>query len=85
MRAIQFGLAIGLTTLALAAASPAQAQFMTNYPVIIVPPPPAENMIRPKADPRKPTRPAAPSAPSPPQESSPPQGSDIYQGRTRIR
>ena len=80
MRAIHFGLAIGLATLGLAAQ--AQAQFMTNYPVIIVPPPPAENMIKPKPASPKP-RPPASNAPSPQQDS--PEGSDFYQGRTRVR
>jgi hypothetical protein len=35
----------------LLAAVPAQAQFMTNYPVIIVPPPPAQNVVVPRPSP----------------------------------
>ena len=43
------GLAAGLA-LAVAATAPAQAQFMTGpYPVIIVPPPPAQNLVVPQA------------------------------------
>ncbi len=43
MKAQVFAAAAGLAT-ALAASAPADAQFMGNYPVIIVPPPPAQNL-----------------------------------------
>ncbi len=48
-----FALAAGLA-FAVAANAPAKAQFMSSpYPVIIVPPPPAQNLILPRPAPRQ--------------------------------
>jgi hypothetical protein len=66
--------------LAVAANAPAKAQFMSSpYPVIIVPPPPAQNLIMPKYAPRQdqPAKPASPEAP-------PPDLGKCYQGRAKL-
>ncbi len=79
MRAQAFAAAAGLA-IAFAASNPADAQFMGNYPVIIVPPPPAQNLVLPKPAPR----PAKPSTSAPPPEASAPQVQCRYQGQTRV-
>jgi hypothetical protein len=77
-RAVRFlaGLA-----LAYGVSGPAQAQFMSNYPVIIVPPPPAQNLVlppKPKLAPRA-AQPAPPSD-APAQA----QGPCHFQGQTKV-
>jgi len=79
MRAQVFAAAAGLAT-ALAASAPADAQFMGNYPVIIVPPPPAQNLVLPKPAPK----PSQPSRANPPPEAPPPNQGNCYQGRTKV-
>jgi hypothetical protein len=81
MKAKTARLAAGLT-LALAANSPAEAQFMSSpYPVIVVPPPQLQNPIVPKP---------APKRDQPPQTTAPPPDSPrrdlgrCYQGRTNV-
>ncbi len=70
------GLALGC-----AASAPAQAQFMSGYPaVIVVPPPPAQSMVMPKRP-----QPAPPIAPPPPADQPAPNLGQNYQGRTRVR
>ncbi len=79
MKAKVFGLAAAL---ALAASAPADAQFMGgNYPVIIVPPPPAQNLVLPRPAPKPATK---PSTSAPPPEASAPQIQCHYQGQTRV-
>ncbi len=67
---------------ALGATAPAEAQFMTNYPVIIVPPPPAQNMIVPRPSPTtgQSNRQFPPSPDSSPTDSS----QCTYQGRLKV-
>jgi hypothetical protein len=67
--------------LALGAGTPAAAQFMTNYPVIIVPPPPAQNLILPPKPAPKPAQ-AKPSAPDATNAPAPIQCH--YQGQTKV-
>jgi hypothetical protein len=80
MKAKAFGLA---ACLAFGGGAPAEAQFMTNYPVLVVPPPQAQTLVMPpKPNPKPaPPKPDA-SAESPPTPNSPP--GCYYQGRTRI-
>jgi hypothetical protein len=80
MKARHLGLATGLA-IALAAGGPAQAQFMTGpYPVIVVPPPPAQNFVLPKPRPVQ-----QPNAAVPPPDAPPPgQVQCHYEGRTRV-
>ena len=67
--------------LALGAGTPAEAQFMTNYPVIIVPPPPAQNLILPRASPTT----TQLNRQSPPPPNSPTDTSQCtYEGRTKV-
>jgi hypothetical protein len=70
------GVALGL-------AAPAQAQFMSGaYPVITVPPPPAQSMVMPA---RPKPRPAPPVVAAPPPDASPPQQLHCqYHGQTRV-
>ena len=64
--------------LAVAASAPAEAQFMSSpYPVIIVPPPPAQNLIMPKY----PSKPAQPAKPAPPPEAPPPDLEQVLPGQ----
>jgi len=65
----------GLASLA-GANAPARAQFMSNYPVFVVPPPPAQNLVVP---PRSNSR----SPPKSNSQSPPPQQSQEYHGQTR--
>jgi hypothetical protein len=62
------------------AVAPADAQFMSGaYPVVVVPPPPAQGFVMPKRPkPQQPQNVQAPPAPDPGL-------SQDYQGRTRIR
>ena len=64
---------------ALAASTPASAQFMTNYPVIVVPPPPAQNIVVPKPKPSQAPKPNPPAA-----SSASPEIKCRLQGQTRI-
>jgi hypothetical protein len=74
------GFAIALTAIALGATCPAWGQFMSNYPVIIVPPP-AQNYATPKPTPKR----AAPDKPKPPPDSAQdPPVRPHYQGRTLV-
>ncbi len=67
--------------LAVAANAPAKAQFMSSpYPVIIVPPPPAQNLVMPKYAPRQ----DQPAKPASPPEAPPPDLGKCYQGRARL-
>ena len=69
--------------LAALAAGPANGQFMSGtYPVIVVPPPPAQNMVMPKKPKPPPAQPAAPQPPQAPTE--PPQLTCRWQGQTRV-
>ena len=66
---------------AVVAASPAEAQFMTGpYPVIVVPPPPAQNYVIPRPSPAQTPRPDAP----PRDASGPPEIKCYYQGQTKV-
>jgi hypothetical protein len=65
---------------ALGAGTPAKAQFMTNYPVIIVPPPPAQNLILP---PKPASRPAQ-AKPTPDATNAPAPIQCHYQGQTKV-
>src|SRR5208283_3317081 len=78
-------LRLAAASLALAvAAAPAEAQFMSNYPVINVPPPPAQNFVLPPKPKPPAPRPDA-SAQSPATTpNSPEPGQCSYQGRTKI-
>jgi hypothetical protein len=80
MKSKILGLAAGFA-LVVAANAPAEAQYMSNYPVIIVPPPPAQNLSLPKPAP-KPAQPAT-TAP-PPASPPPPDQSKCYQGRAKL-
>jgi hypothetical protein len=74
------GLAAALA-FAVAAAPPAEAQFMTGpYPVIVVPPPPAQNYVIPRPSPAQTPRPDAP----PRDASGPPEIKCYYQGQTKV-
>jgi hypothetical protein len=78
-KAKTLSLAAGLA-LAVAMNAPSEAQYMSSpYPVIIVPPPPAQYPIVPK-----PTRERArpPKSAAPPPDSSPPNRGNCYHGRT---
>ena len=79
MKAKLLGAAAGLALL-IAASAPAKAQFAApSYPVIIVPPPPAQGLVMPKPPKPPPPKPNPPAdAQSPPSE-----GSQCYSGRTR--
>ena len=70
-RILCLGVAAAITVIA---SPPALAQFMTgNYPVVIVPPPPAQNLVVPKSKPVQAPKPV---------------GSGLhchYQGQTRSR
>ena len=75
-------MAFGFVAVALAASAPARAQFMTNYPVIIVPPPPAQNTYAPRVvAPRKPAE-TAPAKPQDDQATTSPRCR--YMGQTRV-
>jgi len=76
---LKLAASIAVASLAwLGANAPARAQFMTNYPVIVVPPPPAQNLILPKSNSRSAPRPNV--APQTPQQL---QQSDQYHGQAR--
>ena len=72
------GLALGAL-----AAGPANAQFMSGtYPVIVVPPPPAQSIVIPRKPKPQSAQPVAPQPPPAPAE--PPQVTCRYQGQTRV-
>ena len=73
------GAVVGLAH-AVVAGAPAHAQFMSSYPVVIVVPPPAQNLVMPKSAPK----PIKPSTSAPTSAASPPDLSQCYQGRTRV-
>jgi hypothetical protein len=79
MNSKAFG-AVAALALPVVAGAPAHAQFMSGYPVVIVVPPPAQNLVMPKPA-RKPIK---PSTSAPPSAASPPDLSQCYQGRTRV-
>ena len=56
--------------------TPVHAQFMTNYPVIVVPPPPAQNLFVPKPQPIAPK-------PTPAPATGQTQQTEGYHGQTR--
>ena len=51
MKAKGFGLAACLALACGGASAPAEAQFMTSYPIIVVPPPQVQTVIVPKSSP----------------------------------
>jgi len=76
------GVMVGLALGAISASGPVQAQFMPNYPVYIVPPPPAQNLVLPR--PPKPHPKAVQPAPAPPPPDAPvPDLSQCYHGQQR--
>ena len=75
------GSSAGLVMVALGAACPAQAQFMTGYPAVIVVPPPAQNY----AVPKRAGQPAAPDKLKAFVDDPDPAPTQRYQGRTLIR
>jgi len=80
MKAKVLGAAAGLA-LAVAANTPAEAQFMsTPYPVIIVPPPPAQSLVMPKPA----AKPAQPAKPAPSPDTPAPDMGKCYQGRAKL-
>jgi len=84
IKAKAFCLAAGLALVLGATAPPAEAQFMSNYPVIIVPPPPAQNLVlppKPKPPAPKPDASAQSPATTP---DTPAPGQCYYQGKTRV-
>jgi hypothetical protein len=84
MKTKAFRIAGGVALLALGAPLPACAQFFSNYPVIIVPPPPAQNLVMPQKPAPKPA-PAKPSASAPPPDTpNGPNATQCYQGRTKV-
>ena len=74
-----FGAVAGLA-LSVVSGAPAYAQFMSSYPVVIVVPPPAQNLVMPKPAPK----PIKPSTSAPPSAAPPPDTSQCYQGKTRV-
>jgi hypothetical protein len=80
MKARIVGLAAGLA-IAFGVNVPAQAQFMTNYPVIIVPPPPAQNLVIPRSMQKQAPPKPLPASPAP---NAPPQVQCHFQGQTRV-
>ena len=77
MKANICGLSMIGALIPLGAPFPAHAQFFSNYPVIVVPPP-AQNYVLPKP-PKPPDKPKAPDT-----TTSEPAPSQSYQGRTRV-
>ena len=73
------GVMATLALIALGATVPARAQFMSNYPVIIVPPP-AQNLVAPRPAPKQTT----PDKPKPSANPPAPPPAPAYQGRTQI-
>jgi hypothetical protein len=81
MKANAIRFASGVALFAFGSAFPAYGQFISNYPVIIVPPP-AQDYVLPKPAPRSPPpAPARPKPPDAPAQSAPP---GHYQGRTFV-
>jgi hypothetical protein len=81
MKTSAFRFAVGVALLDFAALSPASAQFSGNYPIIIVPPPPAQNYVSPKPAPKPPPDKPKP-ADTPAQAAPAPKGH--YEGRTFV-
>jgi hypothetical protein len=82
IKARVFRLAAGLALALGGAAAPAEAQFMTNYPVIIVPPPAQNLVLPPKPKPAAPQPDASAQSPNTPNTPGP--GQCYYQGKTRV-
>ncbi len=80
MKTRAFRIAGGVALLALGAPFPACAQFISNYPVIIVPPPPAQNYVLPKPAPKA----LRPEKPKPAEAPNGPDVSQCYAGRTKV-
>ena len=74
---LRFAAAATVAGLALlmGAGAPARAQFFSNYPVVVVPPPPAQNLILPKRSAPKPNPTQTPQPPA--------QRSEEFHGQTR--
>jgi hypothetical protein len=72
--------AVAALALPVVVGAPAHAQFMSSYPVMIVIPPPTQNLVMPKPAPK----PIKPSTSAPTSAASPPDPSQCYQGRTRV-
>jgi hypothetical protein len=83
IKAKAFRLPAGFALVFGAAVAPAEAQFMSNYPVIIVPPPPAQNLVLPPKPKPPAARPNAEAAP-PDTPNTPASGQCYYQGKTRV-
>jgi hypothetical protein len=82
MKVKAFGLAACLA-LACGGSAPAEAQFMTNYPVLVVPPPQAQTLVMPPKPAPKPAPPKPDaSAETPPTPNTPP--GCYFQGKTRV-
>ena len=81
IKASVFRLAAGLALALGGLAGPAEAQFMTNYPVIIVPPP-AQNLVVPKPSPT--TNQLNRQYPPPPDSSATDASQCTYQGRVKV-
>jgi hypothetical protein len=79
MKSKVVGAAAGIA-LAVAAGTPAEAQFMSNYPAVIIVPPPAQSLVMPKPAPKT----SKPTASEPPSVTPPPNLSQCYQGRARV-
>ena len=80
IKASVFRLAAGLALALGGLAGPAEAQFMTNYPVIIVPPP-AQNLVVPRPSPT--TNQLNKQYPASPDSSAPDTSQCTYQGRVK--
>jgi hypothetical protein len=80
MKTRAFRVAGAVALLVLGTAFPACAQFVGNYPVIIVPPPQAQNYVLPKPAPKAPSPEKSLSAEAP----SGPDVSQCYAGKTKV-
>jgi hypothetical protein len=82
IKARVFRLAAGLALALGGLAGPAEAQFMTNYPVIIVPPPQAQNLVVPRSSPT--TNQLNRQYPPSPDSSATDTSQCTYQGRVKV-
>ncbi len=83
MKTKAFRIASGVALLAFGAPIPACAQFFSNYPVIIVPPP-AQNYALPKPAPKAPPPEKPKPADNPANAANPGDVTQCYQGRTKV-
>jgi hypothetical protein len=81
MKSRNLGLLGWIALLTFGESAPVNAQFMTNYPAIIITPPPAQNLVVPKPSP-KPVAPSQLSTP-PPDPSAQDSSQCSYQGRVK--